>query len=294
MKDESVVAVDVGGTNIRAGYSRLGTDFAEKWNFSRPDFPTPSDWLNSLLEKDEELKQSTWVVGVPGSVIEGSRVEETPNLPSGWSGESIPAALDEYQLTWCLENDANLAALGEAYYGAAQEDEHLVCVTLGTGVGAGLVIERKLYTGATGAAGELGHLKVEPGGRSCGCGRQGCLETYASATGMERTYRELTNNEESSEEIVRRAEEETEEEAQKALEQTGRYLGRGLALLINLLEPESIYFSGGMARDLEALKPYINEGKDPNLFAARTRDIPLYRACLEEPALYGALALGEN
>ncbi len=290
MTSKPVVAVDIGGTTIQAGYSESGEKFNKTWDFKRADYPAPVDWLEEMLDKDENLSECRWAVGVPGSVVNGREVEETPNLSGEWAGVSIPTALQNLGLDWRLENDANLAALGEAYHGAGTEVEHLVCVTLGTGVGAGIIIDRKLYTGGSGAAGELGHLEVEPGGRRCGCGREGCLEAYASATGMKRSYKKLTGQQERSGKIVQMARRD-DKAAREALRQTGIYLGRGLALLINLLEPQLILFAGGMSQELDALKPWIEKGKDPHLFAARTKNIPLERAKLDDPALYGGLAL---
>ncbi len=286
------VSVDIGGTTIQAAISRSGTGIDQMFDFQLKSYENPVSWLQDFFEVIPHSSDSFWAVAVPGSVKERRYLLETPNLPDAWSGPAIPDALAGADLNWVLENDANAAALGEAEFGSGRGANHLVCLTLGTGLGAGIIIDGNIYRGASGAAGEFGHLQIEPDGRTCGCGSRGCLETYASASGLMETYYELTGNRPSAREIMDRVEE--DELAARAARRTGLYLGRGVAQLINLLEPEKIIFAGGLSGSLDILLPHIREAAGPLLFARRTKNTPLVQSELEFPALHGGIALANS
>ncbi len=289
MSSEKIVVVDIGGTTIKMARLTHSSEVEIQWEFQRKCFDKPGMWVQSVLATAPGLEQWPWVLGVPGSLENGKILHETPNLPPAWSGKKIARALEAEEFNFLLENDANLAALGEARCGAGREYNDLVCLTLGTGVGSGIIIENKIYRGATGAAGEMGHLIIEPDGKKCGCGDRGCLENYASASALEDYYRETTGKDKTAKEIC--AEIKEEEAAARAVERTANYLGRGIAQLINLLEPEAIIFSGGLSRDLDLLLPGIKAGRDHHLFANRTTSTPLLQAELEEPAFAGGVEL---
>jgi glucokinase len=216
-------------------------------------------------------------------------VAETPNLPKAWTGTAITDALKDRDIEFHLENDANLAALGEHHFGPGRDVRNLVLLTLGTGIGGGIIVDDGILRGATGAAAEVGHLTLEPGGRLCGCGHTGCFEQYGSARGLEQTYESLAGEHRSAREIAKRAN--GDPLAREAMTQTGLYLGRGLAQIINLLEPGLVLFSGGLAGSLEHLRPHIRAGLDTHVFASRARSIPLKRADRDQPALMGTHAL---
>ncbi|MFP4687908.1 MAG: ROK family protein [bacterium] len=283
------ISVDIGGTTIQLAASKTGEQVDEMLEFELASYETPALWLEYLFDKNPRFKGANWVVGVPGSVKKNRQLLETPNLPSAWAGSCIPDALSLFNINWLLENDANLAAFGEACCGAGVKYFHQICLTLGTGLGAGIIIDGKIYRGASGAAGELGHLQIEPGGRECGCGSRGCLETYASVSGLKRTYFELTGSWLSGREIAEKVE--TDEFAAVALRKTGLWLGRGLAQIINILEPQAVIFAGGLSRSLDLLLPHIKESSRPLLFARRTEKTPLLRSKLKYPALQGGLKL---
>lgn len=286
------VSIDIGGTTIQAAISRSGTDLDQTFDFQLKNYENPATWLQDLFKKIPRSSDSFWAVAVPGSVKERRYLLETPNLPDAWCGSAIPTAFENADLNWVLENDANAAALGEAEFGSGRGANHLVCLTLGTGLGSGIIIDGDIYRGASGAAGEFGHFQIEPDGRLCGCGSRGCLETYASATGLVETYYGLTGNRPTAREIMDRVKE--EEDAVRAARQTGLYLGRGLAQLINLLEPEKIIFAGGLSGSLDILLPHIREAAEPLLFAERTKNTPLVQSELDYPALHGGIALARR
>jgi len=161
-----------------------------------------------------------------------------------------------------LENDANVAALGEQWRGAGQGSANMVMVTIGTGIGGGIVLDGRLYTGANGAAGELGHAVIEPGGPQCSCGRRGCLETLTSATAMVRMAREamdrgvkteLSKEENLEARDIIMAARAGDRLALEIVEKAAYYLGIGLGNIINILNPDTIVIGGGVSRAGELL-----------------------------------------
>lgn len=213
-------------------------------------------------------------VGTPtGNYINGT-IENASNL--NWP-DHIPVAklLENYfSLPVSVCNDANAAAIGELMFGVAKEKENFICTTLGTGLGSGIVLDGKLVLGKEGHAGELGHITAVPEGRDCACGRKGCLETYASATGIVRTV--LGNSEDELKKSllyrhkdnldarkITEAASQGDEIALKAFDDTGKILGRKLADVVAILNIELIILSGGLAKSGELIrkpvKKYMNE-----------------------------------
>jgi glucokinase len=192
---------------------------------------------------------------VPGTVDnQNAVVVQAPNLPS-LTNFPLKAVLEE-RFGWpvLLENDANAAAVGEMWLGAARGCRDVVSVTLGTGVGGGVILDGKLWRGAHGSAGEIGHTTVDPfSGLKCKCGNVGCLELFASATAIVRMTREnlpqfpqsVLNREELTAERVYDAGREGDELALSVFKRFGTYLGIGLANLINIIDPEIIVIAGG-------------------------------------------------
>lgn len=284
------VGVDIGGTTMTVGLFKPGEQHPSQLEKQSIDqFQSPEEWLGKWLDRESTLIDRDWIIGVPSPVQHGETMAETPNLPEGWQGQAIPESFRRAGVEFRLENDANLAALGEAHYGAGRDVDNLLLLTLGTGIGGGIVIDNHLFRGTTGAGAEVGHLTLEPGGRLCGCGGTGCFERYGSATGLEITYEQLSNRTRSARDIMETFG--SDPLAREAVIQTGLYLGRGLADLVNLLEPGLVLFSGGLSHGLERLLPWIKQARDANLFAGRARDIPMRRVDRDEPALMGARAL---
>jgi glucokinase len=252
-----VIGMDLGGTNLRvAGVGADGTIaelYREQTLAREGPEPVIARILAAIGQVTERLAKAGGIVrgiglGAPGIIsASAGTIVSSPNLP-GWDDvplrDRVAAATG---LPVLLENDANAAAYGEYWRGAGAGCSSMVLLTLGTGVGGGLVLGGELWRGADGMAGEVGHITVEPGGRTCRCGNAGCLETYASATGIVDSYRELAGVEEavSSEEIHRRAHE-GDANARQAYREAGRSLGLAFAALVNLLNPERIVIGGGV------------------------------------------------
>lgn len=283
VKEMDVVAsVDLGGTYTKFGLvDRTGHLLAE--NVMDTDSTGSYEhFFRNLCNKIEELKESPdsefKILGIgfgapSGNYITG-KIESASNL--SWPRE-IPVAdlLQTYTgLPVAVSNDANAAAVGEKMFGIAQGVEDFISITLGTGLGSGIVVNGKLVTGAGGLAGELGHTTVIEAGRQCGCGKRGCLETYVSAPGICQSFFEKLDKREvksrlegkKKEEItpvdISQAAIEGDEVAIETFDETGRMLGIRLADAVTTLNPELIILSGGVANSgdliLKPVQKYID------------------------------------
>ena len=269
--------VDVGGTTVKLGLFNTSGDLMEKW-----EIPTVTeddgkailpDCAKSILKKMDERKMDrTEVVGVgigaPGPVDSEGTLYGAVNL--GWGTMSLKKELQTL-LNMPVEagNDANVAALGEAWQGGAKGYEDVVVVTLGTGVGGGIIINGKMVAGATGAAGEIGHMHVNDGETEpCNCGNCGCLEEYVSATGIVRmAKRKLAKDDRPS--IMRKddlsakdvwdAVKAGDTVATEVAEDFGWYLGKAMALVANVSNPEIFVIGGGVSKAGNVLLDYIQK-----------------------------------
>ncbi len=281
------VGIDVGGSAIKAG--RIDDDGKVRAEASVPvPHKGPADAATLLAAAAREVGARAGVpigVGVPGLLERASgTVLQSPNLP--WlDGVAIRAALaaalrvDEALVQ--LENDANVAALGEQWRGAAEGQRHACLVTLGTGVGGGLILNGALFVGE-GLAGELGHVTIDPHGPVCGCGGRGCLEVYASATAARRRASERNLPEDAPgdlELLTERARAGSSAES-RLLEEIGRDLGRGLGAVVSLLDVRTFVVGGGFAAALDQLEPGIRAGLRESTFGARVEDVRVVRAKL--------------
>jgi glucokinase len=264
--------------------------------------------LNNLIEANDAVGKIAGIgVGAPnGNYFTGS-IEMAPNLP--WKGKIPLAKLlsDAFGIPTALTNDANAAAIGEMTYGVARGMKDFIMITLGTGVGSGIVVNGQLVYGHDGFAGELGHVIVKPSnGRMCGCGRTGCLEAYCSATGVARTAREYleTRNEKSLlrdiaiDEITSKdvydAAVQGDKLAKEIFEYTGKIMGEAFANFIAYTSPEAIVLFGGLSRSGEMLMKPIREAMDRNTLNIYKGKTKLLLSELKEgdAAVLGASALG--
>lgn len=314
MEKPYVVGMDIGGTNTVFGIvdSRgnvLSTDSVKTQQYAKIE-----DYVDAVCKKLLPLIQSIggvdkikgMGVGAPNGNYYNGTIEFAPNLP--WKGVIPLAALFEEKLgiPTALTNDANAAAIGEMTYGAARGLKDFIMITLGTGVGSGIVINGQLVYGHDGFAGELGHIIVRRDGRQCGCGRKGCLETYCSATGVARTAREflIARSEPSllrnipAEEIVSKdvydAAVKGDKLAQDIFEYTGRILGEALADFIAFSSPEAIILFGGLAKSGDYIMKPIQKAIDDNIlkiYAGKTK-LLLSQLKDADAAVLGASALG--
>ena len=262
-----ICAVDLGGTNLRAANIDRDGRIYGRTKTATPETDKAEDIVSAIVAavrecETESLKRGAQIqavsVVVPGSVQFGTGVVvNAPNIPS-LPGFRLTAALSEaLEQPVLLENDANAAALGEMWQGAARNCKTIVCLTLGTGVGGAIVFDGELWRGVDGTAGEIGHTSVEPfGGVKCKCGNIGCLEVYASGTAIVRMAREGLAQDPSSS-LILAAEWTSKRIASAAIERdplalevfrkAGAYLGIAMANVINIFNPEMIVIGGGAA-----------------------------------------------
>ncbi len=275
MKQEVAIGIDIGGTNVEIGWIDSKGQIVEHQRVKTSEFDTAKELVDlvgrMILDTNAKLKDKTVLgigIGAPNGNYYNGTIEYAPNL--NWT-EVIPLAKmfeEKTGLPSKLTNDANAAAYAEMLYGGAKNMSDFLVVTLGTGLGSGIVVGGKVVHGYTGFAGELGHVIVQENDRDCGCGRKGCLETYASATGIVRTVRKMqkekglpVDDNLSSKELYSRALK-GDEVAVKAFEYTGEMLGKSLTGYIALLSPEAIFITGGLAKAHEILIPEINKVVD--------------------------------
>jgi len=267
-----LIGVDVGGTNVRMGIITPEGKVLERVQYSidisKKGLALLEELvsnLNGLIEKG--LKQSKELIGI-GIGIAGAidmkrgTIEESPNIKDlkGFAIRDFFKERISYPIT--IENDANAFTLGEGWGGAARGCKHYCGITLGTGVGGGIVVEGKILHGTEGMAGEVGHMVIDPEGPPCGCGGRGCLEVYASGTGITRMTLEAIETGEgcgilkwvggdlenvTSEKVFEVAQF-GDLEAQKIFNEMGRYLGLGLVNLIHLFNPEKIVIGGKVSQ----------------------------------------------
>ena len=304
-----VFGVDIGGTSVKLGVFTYEGTLIEKW-----DIPTRKeekgqyilpDVADSIRKKMNQMgcdKEDVIGVGVgaPGPVDASGTIRFAGNL--GWGSFSIPEKLgDLVGLPVKAGNDANVAALGEMWKGGGQGFSNMVAVTLGTGVGGGIIVEGSLVAGLAGAGGEIGHINVEEHEKyTCGCGRKGCLEQYASATGVVRlAKRRLAEDEKPSmlrasvlsAKRVWDAVKAGDEVAIEVADQFGYYLGKGLACIAVTVNPEAFVIGGGVSRAGEVLFEYIRPHFNNFTFSG-CREVQFKLATLGNDAgIYGAAKL---
>ena len=309
-----VVGMDIGGTNTVFGVVDSRGNVLASDSIKTQEHEEIDEYVDAVCKKLIPLLQQFggaekfkgMGVGAPNGNYYKGTIEFAPNLP--WKGVIPLAAMfeDKLGIPTALTNDANAAAIGEMTYGAARGLRDFIMITLGTGVGSGIVVNGQLVYGHDGFAGELGHVVVERDGRLCGCGRKGCLETYCSATGVARTAREflVARSEPSllreipAEEIVSKdvydAAIKGDKLALEIFEYTGTILGRALADFIAFSSPEAIILFGGLAKSGDLIMKPIQKAMDENvlkIYAGKTK-LLLSQLKDADAAVLGASALG--
>jgi glucokinase len=311
-KPEFVFAADLGGTHLRVGTVDRNGKICCRQIQPTPQAEKPNEIVRALIDAVHECARKAEAQGgvlsavsvvVPGTVnVADGVVVKAPNVPC-LDGFRLAAAL-ESELEWpvILENDANAAAIGEMWRGAGQGYRTLICVTLGTGVGGGIILDGKLWRGADGSAGEIGHIGVDPfAGVACTCGSRGCLEVYASATAIVRMTREarprypnsiLHNTEDLTSAKIYQAGREGDELAIEVFRRMGVYLGIGLASLINVLNPEIVVIGGGLSNGWELFEKHMHQQVIERAFPIPARRVKIVRAqCGDDAGLLGAARL---
>jgi len=293
-----VFAVDLGGTHLRVALVDESGNILRHLKQETPKGDSADGILDALAGAAREWNcDGRRVVAasimVPGAVdSEKAVVVAAPNLPS-LVNFALKAELEK-RLGWrvVLENDANAAAVGEMWLGAARGCSDVVSVTLGTGVGGGVILGGRLWRGSHGSAGEIGHTTVDPfSDLKCKCGNIGCLELFASATAIVRMAREL-GMEVTSAEKVYEAGRGGDELALSVFNRFGMYLGIGLANLINLIDPQVIVITGGAVNGWELFASEMYRQVEERAFRATAQQVRIARSeCGDNAGLLGAARL---
>jgi glucokinase len=315
MKKPYVLGVDIGGTNTVFGIvDARGTVIASS-AIKTKGHPEFDDYINELhtaaskliADNDAEGKIHGIGVGAPNGNFYTGNIDFAANLP--WRGTlPLAAKLEEkFGIPAAITNDANAAAIGEMTYGAARGMKDFIMITLGTGVGSGVVANGQMIYGADGLAGELGHVVAKRGGRPCGCGRKGCLETYCSATGVVRSALEFLEASPSEPSLLRSipsgdltskdvydAAIQGDRIALSVFDFTGRTLGESLSDFAAFTSPEAFIIFGGLAKSGELLFKPMREAFEQNVLPYHRGKIKIIPSELKEAdaAVLGASALG--
>lgn len=314
MEKPYVIGIDIGGTNTVFGVVDARGTILYNGSIKTGFYEDVNDYVSALAEGlkivIEEAGGPGLIkgigVGAPNGNYFNGCIEFAPNLP--WKGK-IPLAqlISEktYNIPVALTNDANAAAIGEMTYGAARGMKDFIEITLGTGVGSGIVIGGTLVYGHDGFAGELGHVTVRENGRVCGCGRHGCLEAYASATGMARTAREILMNrteksvlrdlnpEDITSKDVYDAAVKGDKLAQEIFEYTGNILGEALSNFVAFSSPEAIILFGGLTKAGDLILNPVKRSMEDHMLKVFQGKTKLLVSQLKESdaAILGASAL---
>lgn len=261
---DKVLAVDLGGTNLRMAVVDRDGHIEHRERCSTPQVNDPDAIVSAiagLAELCQKAIGSKSPIGILGAAVPAilnlreGKIDIAPNLPMLDGVAFEPKLKNKLGMDVILENDATAAAIGEHWLGASSGFENSICVTLGTGVGGGIIINGQPLRGPDGTAGEIGHICVEPNGHPCGCGSWGCVEQYSSATAVVRIAGELAATYGSSIDMSRPftakdvylAAKQGDRTAVETFKKMGSYLGLALAGLVNALNPEVIVFAGGMS-----------------------------------------------
>lgn len=312
-KEKFSIGVDLGGTNIKIGMVSSDGRIISKTSLKTESEKGPKHVINQIIDGIKILNDSRKIkikgigVGFPGTVsTKTGLVESPPNLP-GWGKVDLRKKIEkEFKVKVYIENDANAAAIGEMIFGAGKKFDSFVMVTLGTGVGGGIVINKKIFHGETGAAGELGHVIIDLKGPHCNCGSIGCVEAYAGNNYLKTRVRtELADNSDStlwhlisndlhnvSPKNIQSAAEAGDVYSSSVIHNLGDYIGTALTSVSNMLDVTTFIIGGGISGFGEPLLKSIRETIIKKVLAPKKKRIKVVLAKLQNDAgIKGASAL---
>lgn len=311
MAQALALGIDIGGTGTAFGIVDRRGQILEQSSMATTGHATVQDFIAALKKEVGPMIERAGAdnikgvgVGAPNGNFYTGEVAYAANLP--WEGVIPFAKLLSQSLNKpvTLTNDANAAAIGEMMYGAAKGMKDFILITLGTGVGSGFVANGQLIYGHDGFAGEIGHVIAVRNGRDCGCGRRGCLETYASATGIVRSAEEWLKERDDetslrqvsgkiTAKVIHEAAEQGDALALELFEYTGKILGETLADAVAITSPQAIIFFGGLARSGEMLMKHVRTHMEASLLRVFKNKVSLTYSALADAdaAILGASAL---
>lgn len=296
------IGIDIGGTK-----TAIGLVAADGQVLARTSLPTdlsisPEEMIGRTAEAANRLLAEKEVrpadlqgigIGAPGPLnTRLGQIAEPPNLRAWWGFPIVDAFKRHYDVPIVLENDATAAALAEKWTGASKEAEHFVYVTISTGIGAGIYSHGRLITGATGNAGDIGHMVVDPAGGLCSCGQLGCFEHIASGTAIAREASALLGRTVSTKEAFELGLSGQDAAMEQLVQRVFRYIGIGCVTLINTFDPELIVIGGGVSQVGAPLFDTVSVYIRDHALNPSGRSTPVVPAALHQDAgLIGAAAL---
>ncbi len=289
--DNVVLAADLGGTNLRMAAVASDGAILHTARIGTPKGVSPEQLIETIEQLANECRSSIGIsaatvgiaVGAPANINSDGVLQNLPNLPT-LSGMDLKGDLETaFDLPATIENDATAAAIGENWLGASKDVNDSILVTLGTGVGGGIIINNRPIRGIDGTAGKIGHICVEPEGVPCGCGSRGCIEQYASATAMARMAREAGCDATVSVDVYNAAMQ-GDPRAASVFQSMGRYLGITLAGLINALNPEMIIIGGGAAAGWDMFIGPLDAEVKARAFSEPVERVKIVRSVLGDDA----------
>ncbi len=294
MKDKVILGLDIGGTYIKFVKKENGNITKGKEYIAdiKHDREKLLEKIVQIIKDNSPEKVGIAVAGLYDAVEDV--LTDSPNLKSLQNVNLKEFIREKTRIEPIIQNDATLAAYGEYIYGAGQGSKVLVCLTFGTGLGSGLVINGEPFIGVSGSAMEIGHTTININGWPCHCGRKGCLEAYVSSYGLERIYFFKTDKYMSSFEIITKANE-GELAAMESMEELSKYLAIGLMNIVHILNPDRILFAGGIVENYPVLEEMAYADLKKLAFHLPFRDLDIKLAKLGEfSGAFGALALAEK
>jgi glucokinase len=304
------IAIDIGGTQMRA--ASYSVDSLDPIKINRIQSRTPGskpterliDLIKSVWPEDHDVSSMATAIAGPLDIPNG-RIIRAPNIPDLNDFFITDYLSKKFGVPIAIGNDANLAALGEWRYGAGQGHNHLIYITISTGIGSGIITEGKLLVGSRGMAAELGHTTVVPDGPICSCGKRGHLEAIASGTAIAAWVKEelargtrstLLGAEPFNARRIAEAAKGGDPLALAAFERAGTTLGKALTDFVHIFNPSMIIFGGGVSNSINLLLPHIENAMQENIFApGYLDDLKITTAALGDDAgLLGALALARE
>lgn len=303
-----IIGIDVGGTGIKHGLVseegqlfHFNTVATEAWKGPDHVIDRIAFCIQNLRDISHAESYEVYGIGIgfPGPLNPKSGlILNAPNMPGFVNIPLRDRIRERFNIPTTLENDANAAVYGEWWCGSGKGSQNMIGLTLGTGVGGGIILHGRLYSGVDGTAGEMGHMTVEPDGFLCNCGNRGCLETLASGTSLVRRAREALNNGARSiltemvgndltrltPKMVHDAQLQGDELGDQIMNETARYLGIAIANLINLFNPEVVSLAGGVANAGDDLFNPLREEVKKRAFERPARTARIVQAVLTETA----------
>lgn len=312
-KEKYALGVDIGGTNIKIGVVSDSGKIVFKTMLPTNRKGGPDEVISQLKKgiksilAEKKYKIKGIGIGAAGSVTsKKGTVSNPPNVP-GWKVVNIVKIIkDEFNISVFIDNDANSAAIGEMLFGAGKKNNSFALITLGTGVGGGLIIDRKIFQGSTGAAGEIGHISIDHNGRKCNCGSYGCVEAYVGNHYLMKIVKEelvehknskilkLINNDTKllTPIIINKAAKSGDKYAKQIVERVGYYVGCALSSVANLLDIDTFIIGGGVSAFGKPLTDSIKKSLRNNVLKVLKSRIKVSQAKLKNDAgMIGAASL---